>query len=132
MPAGVRYTDALMVRRLMALAVAMVFFGAPLAAEFCRITCAAVHAGHSGGAHHHSRSTAVPQTSQAIDAVPHSCGHRDFGEVGLDQNRLPLLAVAIVSTSVFADLPLSPVRPLDATPHASPPSFLRLSSQLRV
>ena len=124
-----------MLRRLLALAVAVVLLGAPLAVSVCQIACSAHEAEHQtlhASSHHHSSASAPTGSGALLTTAPRMCSLADLTPVGLEQVRHTLTPPAIVSTAIIAAPAVRFVQARDAALHESPPSFLKLSSQLRI
>ena len=130
----VRYTRRSMLRRLVTIAFAVLFAGAPVATELCNAACAANEDGHSAGdpvAHHSCHSVPAVAGDHTIAGVPHTCGHADSAPDGIDAGLQRLAAPAIVELVVIVERPLIR-QPLQVrSPDYSPPP-LSQPSQLRV
>jgi len=127
-----------MVRQLLALAVAVALFSAPLTAGVCQIACAAPEtehqALHASSHHHHSGVSATTTTASGLTltAASHMCRHWNDAAVGLELVRQAQTPPAIVATAILiAPLVVRSVPTLGAGPNASPPRLLALRSQLR-
>ena len=119
-----------MSRSLLALVLALMTLGAPLAAEACEATCAARDAG-APTSHHSCHHQDASQPGAAIAAI-HVCGHEAGLPTALERTHhvvvMPAVAFAVM-------LPVPAARTFDirtASLDSSPPTSLNLISQLRV
>ena len=131
-----RYTACWMRRRLLILAVAMLFVAGPIAADACEVACAEGHAGHTGQSsttHHHDSvvNEATKAPGPAMHAGPHLCGNTGAILIAPKEIRRAPSPV-IISTLIATAAPPRSAPPVKPGLDRSPPSFLTLASQLRI
>ena len=112
-----------------ALLLGFAFAGAPVVADYCKVSCEATHMGdaspspaHSG---HHHASTAPP----GIGQPPQPCGHNHHGIVGVaaSSGAAPVRPLAPTSAAVVPTSPLAPffwMLPYEVRRSNSPPGTL--------
>jgi hypothetical protein len=135
----VRYTRDLMVRRLSALALALVMVSAPVAAAVCQATCA-THQAHdmsamAGHVHaHHSQAASAPARPGLPVVAPEVCGHQSDATVAVQRivRALDAPAVLAVQASWLPPLAAAGVSTRGTGVEHSPPGSFALITQLRV
>jgi len=121
-----------MVGRLIAVAVAIVMTGAPVATLACRGVCAAREAG-SMGEHHSCHHEATASSGLALTSAPHVCGHTDEGPTA-DAPSLWSLDTPALAPAVFTLLAPAPhvTHRWATTADPDPPLIPSSSTQLRI
>jgi len=133
-----RYTDYPMRRRVLVFAIAVVILAAPVAADVCHVTCAAReaghsrHSGHSSNTHHDHSADATATPTQTMSAGPHLCGDTGPLLFAPQEIRQGMHSPAVISTLIVRVAPRPSAQPIELALDASPPSFLALTSQLRI
>ena len=119
-----------MVRSLLGIVLAFAIFGAPLARVACATTCADRDA--QAPISHHSCHEQTPSDHSVDITAIHVCGHDDSTQTALERDARNLVPLAVVQTIQVAVTsgPINSVR--IATVHSSPPTSLKVISQLRV
>ncbi|HEY3160098.1 MAG TPA: hypothetical protein VGJ78_14130 [Vicinamibacterales bacterium] len=122
-----------MVVRVVAVALACVMTGAPVATTACQAACAEHEQAPATTNEHHSCHHMAAADGVAVTAGSHLCGHSDDGSNAIDQ-ALQTLGAPGVAVVPFSVLP--PVDPAFYTHitrvEQSPPGILTLTTQLRV
>jgi hypothetical protein len=119
-----------MVRPYLAVVLAVITLGAPLAAEACEATCATRDAG-AAMSHHSCHHQDAAKPGATIAAV-HVCGHADVLPTAVERSH-HLVVMPAVAPAVTLHAPAAQafhIRP-DVF-DSSPPTSLHLISQLRV
>lgn len=113
--------------RVLALVVAIVLLGAPVATAICQATCA------TNIAHSHSCLPQTPASESAMNGITHSCGHLSDMPVGRDEARQELVApAAIVPMLTMAVALVEIPRATTVAIDSGPPSFVVLTLPLRL
>ena len=127
-----------MLRRVLVLAVAVLIFAAPLAGDVCHVRCAvhdaahSRHPGHFRNTHHHHTADSTPTPIQTMSAGRHLCGDTGTFLIAAAEIRQGIQAPATISTLIATVAPRLTAEPIELALDASPPSFLALTSQLRI
>jgi hypothetical protein len=126
-----------MTARLLAVALAFVIAGAPVAMTVCEAVCAtrAADAMHGGRGERHSCHHAAVSEQMQIAGAPHACGHSDGGDqLGGDAAMKAFAAPIVLVDDIGCMLPL-----LDGATEVgvgvgthSPPGSLAHTTQLRI
>ena len=127
------YTQPDMAQRLLAFALAVTVFGAPIATDLCQAACAMRSNGaasHSAAGEHHSCHGEGPSSGPSIAAI-HACGHTDQLPGG-DRPERATTSVAILPAPTVvpavADVAVAVIVPV----LFAPPPPTAITSQLRV
>jgi hypothetical protein len=140
-----------MARRLLALALAFVFVGGPLAADVCEAVCAE-HAGHSidrtapashhhhaaevvrqPSHHHHSGAAAAPVTRIAeLMPLPHGCSHLEAIVTESRELTLAPILKAVVTMARITPLLVHVSSAPEMDSRHGPPTPIRSTLPLRI